>query len=243
MIDIDERAEKIGWTPEDRYVPEEHDGKPFVSAEKFLENESFFKKIASQKERIDDLEGTVAGLTDHYEKSTQVQLKKANDDYETKIKALQVEKVNALNEQDHEKVVDIDEQIRTEPTPEKANSDSNPAFDDWVKDNEWYIKDTFLRIEAIKVAEIYNSEGHFGKKLYNMVTDHIKEAHPAKFENPNRQKAQTVEGNVPSKPRNKTLTEKDLTDDERTVYQKFRRSLKTEEAKTAYLNSVIEMRG
>ena len=69
--DVEKEAMESGWIPPDRFDKAGKD-KDFISAEKYVENGSFFKKINAQKKEIDDLRSTVTGITEHNKKVTQL---------------------------------------------------------------------------------------------------------------------------------------------------------------------------
>lgn len=242
--EIEQKAMADGWIPPDRFEKAGKD-KDFISAEKFLENGSFFRKINEQKKQIEELKETVSGVTDHLNKVRQHELDVQRREYENKIAELEARKVQALDEGDHSEVVKIDRQINNTEKPKEEIVD-NSAFDSWVKDNSWYNEDIFLKREATKIGEqIARDEGLFGKQLFNEVSRHIKEAYPHKFENQNRNNAQTVEGGGNNATvSGKIATEKDLTPDEKAVYIRFDRmgTFKDDEARREYFKQVIELR-
>jgi len=240
--EVEQKAMEDGWIPPDRFDAEDQ-GKEFISAEKFLENGSFFKKINAQSDRIKELEGAVSGLTDHYEKSTKAQLKKAKEDYDNRIASLEAEKIQALDDGEHARVVEIDKELRNEAPPVEENNEFKTMLNKFKADNSsWYESDEEMTRYADLIGDGYAPRATSNKDLFKKVEEEVKARFPDKFENPNRKNAQSVEGDVLKKPSGKTITEKDLTADELTVYGKFKHTLKTPEAKATYLKSVIEMR-
>lgn len=229
-----QEAEAMGWIPPERAkkLPE---GKSFVGPKEFMERNPLYKQMK-------DLQFTVKELAAHNQRISEIEHKKAEKEFEAKLAELKEEKVRALDDADHARVVEIDEEIRATEKPVKEAED--PVFTKWVDENKWYNDDAFLRVEATKVGEILYSDKLYGKELLNAVKDHLKQAYPDKFENPNRNKASSVEGgsNGVSKP--KTVTAKDLTEDERSVFNNFKQMgvFTAKGAEQKYLNEVIALR-
>lgn len=229
-----EEAKAMGYKDDPQRLPE---GKKFVGPVEYMERNPLFG-------RMKEMEKTLSSVMAHNEKVNASNLKKAKEDYDGKIQSLLTEKVQALDDDDHKKVVAIDEEIRTTEKPE--NPEGNQAFKDWIKDNSWYKDDRFLRVEADKVGEVLISEQLNGRPLLDEIKVHLKELYPNKFKNPNRKKPASVEeggnGNTPSGGK---ASAKDLTAEETAQYQNWKHmGIFTEKgAEEKYLNDVIEMRG
>lgn len=228
-------ASSQGWQ-------EDYEGDNKKSAKEFLEHGSFFRKIDSQKQEIETLKDQVSGLTSHYEKVVANESKKLHKEYQQTIESLEADKLKAMEEDDHASVVAIEKEIRT---TEKPNTEPlpTPDFDAWKKENDWYDKDIFLSAEADKLGPIYAGKGLAGRQLYDAITAHVKEQYPKKFTNENRNKPASVEsGGSGSKSKSKNLSEKDLTEDERTIYEGFKSHFNTPEKRQQYFKQVLELR-
>jgi len=212
----------------------------------FIHDGRFFKQIDELKQSNKKLKSSFEQLTSHYEKVRASDLKKSEAEYQQRIEQLKADKVTALDEGDNSRVVEIDEQIRTTVKPTEEAVPSNPEFDSWLSDNDWYNNSTFLQIEADKVGEFYYGKGLRGKKLFDAIGEHVQELHPDKFENKNRSKPASVEGgsNGSSKPSNGKVTEKDLTQNEREVYRNFKANgvFKNDDDVQTYFRQVMEIR-
>lgn len=229
-----EEAKAMGYNDDPERLPE---GKKFVGPVDYMERNPLYKKVKA-------MESTLSSVMAHNEKVNASNLKKAEADYKTQIDSLMAEKVQALDDDDHKKVVAIDEEIRTTEKPEKQVD--NTILQDWVKDNPWYDDDSFLKVEATRIGEILYSETLFGRPLLDAVKEHLKQAHPDRFKNPNRKKPASVEGggngNAPSVDK---ASAKDLTAEETVQYRNWKNMgiFKEKGAEQKYLNDVIEMRG
>jgi len=211
-----EEAEAMGYIPPERAgkLPE---GKKFLGPVEFMERNPLYKQMK-------DLQVSFGQLNSHYQKVSEIEHKKAEKEFETKLADLKTQKVDALDNADHARVVEIDEEIRTAEKPVEVKPD-NSDFDKWVGENKWYKDDQFLRVEATKVGEILYSDKLFGTALLDAVKDHLKQAHPEKFKNPAREKASSVEGGSQRSVQPvKSSSTKDLTADERTIFTNFKSS-------------------
>jgi len=243
MVDTPEQiteAESQGWQAD-------FEGENKKSAAEFIHDGKFFKEIGELKSKNKQLSQSFNQLTAHYDKVRTNDLKKAEADYKEKIDQLKLEKVQALDEGDNHRVVEIDEQLRTteKPIPENLLSINND-FDDWVKTNEWYDESEFLRVEADSIGQQYYDNGKRGTQLFNAIEKHIKRKYPNEFENENRSRPASVEGgsNGNTKPASGKVSIKDLTGEERKVFERFKSIgiFKTDESVQSYLNQVMEVR-
>lgn len=230
-----------GWIPPDRFNPEEQ-GKDFVSAEKFLENGSFFKKIKSLKTEVDGLKTTISKINDHNRKVAEREQQKLAQEYEAQIARLKAEKVQALEEGDHRRVVEIDDQMRQTPEPKTPEPEVSPVYENWIKENDWYNKDDFLSDEADVLASEYKRRNLPPEVALPRITEHLMAKYPEKFKKTPAHPS--VEGGG-HKPRStKGISEKDLTSDEMQVFRNLNVSnyFKSDADKKQYIKDVIALR-
>lgn len=246
--EIEEQAMADGWMPPDRFDGAEND-KEFVSAEKYIENGSFFKKISAQRKKINELESAVSSIQAHQNKLLNHELESQKRDYEKTINDLKEQKLQALDEGDHAAVVNIDDQIlNTEKPKSQAPENNNAILGEWIKDNSWYEKDEFLGMEADMMADQLSRQGVPIDTALPKIKKHLERKYPDLFENKQRQQPPTVEGGSNmSKDSSKMPANKNLTPDELVVLNKFERSgyfkgSKDGSAKAAYIAEVIKMR-
>jgi len=233
-------AESQGWQAD-------FDGDNKKSASEFIHDGKFFKEIGELKSKNKKLSQSFDQLTTHYEKVRANDLKKAEENYQEKIDQLKSEKVQALDEGDNRRVVEIDEQIRTAEKPVAENiTPHNNEFDDWVKTNGWYDDSEFLRVEADSIGQQYYDNGKRGTQLFTAIEKHIKRKYPNEFENESRSRPASVEGgaNGSPKPASGKASIKDLTQQERQVFERFKSNgiFKTKESVQTYLEQVMEVR-
>lgn len=224
-------AESIGWIPPERSqkMPE---GKKFLGPQEFMERNPLYKQMQELKTNFNE-------LNSHYQKVAVSEREKATKEFEGKIKDLESEKLVALDEADHARVIAIDKELRQTEAPKE-----DVYFDNWIKGNSWYNEDKFLSVEADKVAEIYGGKGIQGEELYNAVTDHIKQLYPAKFENKKRTEPSLVESGGNKPPSKPSLSATSFTSDEKIVYNNFKRMgiFDKKGSEAEYIKQVLELR-
>jgi len=229
-------AEAMGWIPPERAgkLPE---GKNYIGPVEFMERNPLYSKMKQ-------LESSFSQLNTHYQNVSEIEHKKAEKEFEQRISQLKEEKVQALDDADHKRVVEIDEEIRTTEKPVEASGE-DPLFIQWKEKNDWYEKDRFLQVEADDIGGRLISKDLYGVKLFDAVKDHLKQKYPDKFSNPNRGKPSDVEGGTHRQvKKSKTVTETELTADERTIFNNFDRMgvFSVEGSRQKYLDEVIALR-
>jgi len=234
-----QEAESQGWQAD-------FEGDNKKSAAEFIRDGKYFKQINELQSDNKKLKSSFDKLTNHYEKVRASDQKKSEKEYLDKIEKLKSEKVTALDEGDNQRVVDIDEQIRVTEKPVQEIPVVNAEFDDWVKDNDWYDSSEFLRIEADSIGQQYFDQGKRGKQLFDAIGNHVKRKYPADFENEKRSRPASVEEttNGAQKPAKGKMTVKDLTKNERQVFENFKANgiFKTDDSVQKYLRDVVEVR-
>jgi len=240
------KAMEEGWIPPDRFDKDEQ-GKEFISAEKYLENGSFFKKINALKQEVESTKKTLANINEHHRKVQDHELKKMQHEYEERISALKAEKIKALDEGDSQRVVDIDEQILNTARPQvPAPVNSDAVLSEWKRENTWYEKDEFLADEADILASQYAHRGIPLEAALVKIKNHLTTKFPERFENKQRSAAPAVEGGGSPKPAtSQNVSAKNLSTEERQVYDDFKRMgiFKTDAEEKKYLQDVIKLRG
>lgn len=117
--------------------------------------------------------------------------------YRRAIEELKQLKVNAIEEGNGAKVVEIDEQLsmlkeaQQKPAPNKqpqSNEQVNREYMEWVAANRWYAEDRELQELADDFGDIVkkNNPNLVGRAFLEEVTKKVRKAAPEKFENPSR---------------------------------------------------------
>ena len=231
----DEVVEEPQYTEEEQqaiakgWSPDGVEGKPNISAGEFLRNESFFDKISKQNKTIKTLETQLDEIVKQHSKIAEIERTKA-------LNELKQQKKQAYEDEDFDKVVEIDDKIAeaksidTDASPKKAEEVTfHPDFEPWLAENPWYNPKTNPEVfeEASAYAESYRLRtGKDGRELYDHVKNTMKRLHPEAFGVPSKQ-APTVEGAGRS-PRTRSKTRKhtkaDLNETQRRVMDRYVKS-------------------
>jgi hypothetical protein len=148
-------------------------------------------------------------------------------DREALIARLNAEKIEALENDEYDRVIAIDDKIAEERASEVAQPQSNAAFEEWVEDNEWYHQDSEMKQYADTIGAGYYQQNPKRpmSEIYEFVSKEVKARYPEKFGNVNRNRPTPVEGakrgRVASKQK---FSAKDLSDDERRVMRTILRA-------------------
>ena len=168
QLDIVEiKAAEKGWKPQEAWKGKPEDWRP---AKEFLDRESFFTKIKDQNRQISELKQTLKGLADHQSKIALIERENA-------IKELKVQKKEALENSDHDKVMEIDDQIaavKSAPAPQQLTNSppQDTEFEGFKERNAWYEEDTDLKEMAESLATSYflsNKDNFSFKAMYDYV--------------------------------------------------------------------------
>lgn len=180
---MEQKARQQGWKPF-----EEWDGDPeeWVNPETFLVRGELYDKIKKQNKTINELNTVVDELKRHHQKVSEEEYKKA---YEQ----LKDQKKKAMEREDFDQVLEIDEKLaetraqeKAEPSESNQAQSSNPEFEEWRQkpENQWYDNNPVMRAAADRLAEEYvqrqNPNANF-QELADYVTEQLKQEFPEKF--------------------------------------------------------------
>ena len=189
--DYEAEAIKDGWNP-DFDGPGKKDAQTFVEDGEKISG-MLKSKIGRLEERIDSLTQTNADFKQY----TDRQRKKDSDENKRLIGELEQAKAQAITDGDGVAAVKADREIQdlqTEAAPAQTDQTAyNRIAQTWADDNKWYATNPKLGRFADGVAEQIASQGYTGQAYFNELTRQVKETFPEEFENPNRQKAGSVE--------------------------------------------------
>ena len=157
---IEEQARNQGWKPYDEWIEEGNDPNNWVNPEVYLVKGEFIQKLKNQSRKITELERTLNDLSDHHKKVAEIE-------YEKALQSLKQQKAQALEDEDYDKVVEIDEKLHEtkqeydqQASSNNQNSSTNPQFEEWISrpENQWYVQDNVLRRQADALADEYMSQ-------------------------------------------------------------------------------------
>jgi len=160
------------------YNPEGVTGKRNLSPEEFLERGQFFDTIHGLKKQNKKQQDSIDAFQEHFDTVREQEYNRAYD-------VLKAEKVEAMSELDHARVVELDEKLAehkgNKPAPQESVVSS--AFETFVDSNSWY-DDTSQDYNAEKAekAEFLgykfqkdNPDGYTEKQFFDYVTANMKE--------------------------------------------------------------------
>lgn len=237
--DIEKRAIEMGWRPKEDFAGDDSD---FIPAEEFVRRKPLFDKIEHQSRELREIKKTLKALQDHHTKVKETEFTRA-------VNYLKTQKKSALEDGDHDRVVEIDDQISDikaahvaqKQAEQFVDNQPDPRFVQWVQNNSWYAQDPELRAFADQVGMAYaNSNPDVDPvDVLKYVTGRVKKAYSDKFENPARKQPSPVGGSSTSKPVKSDgfkLTE----EEERVMKQFVRQGILTKEE---YIKDIKRMRG
>ena len=126
--EIEKEAMEHGWTPDGV------EGKRNLSAEEFMDRKPLYDDLKAQKRQIKRLQEGFEAMTQHSAGIAERERAKA-------IKELKEAKKAALENENYDAVVEIDEQIADTKAQDTAPKTNN-IFVGWVEENEWYNQDS-----------------------------------------------------------------------------------------------------
>lgn len=193
---IEDQAREQGWVPKEDFHGEEH---KWVEAGEFIRRGELFKKIDQVGREAKAAKQTLEQFKAHYIKMQDIANKNALD-------ALKRERKEALDNGDFDKVDALEEQmeeVKQASAASKAEISATtevpevyPEVAAWVERNDWYNKDLPMKAYADTVAMQLNKQGITGSALLKGIDTEVRKAFPAKFSNPNRERASAVEGST-----------------------------------------------
>ena len=229
--EVEQEAMQRGWNPEGV------EGKRNLTAEEFLDRQTLYDDIRSLKKANKRQQETITALKTHYDHVAEREREKV-------LAELKQLKSQALEEQNYDAVVEIDEKLaeaRKQPEQEEKVQQQE-VFAEWREANSWYDSNKDMREYADMIGEAYYRRTG-GKvpldDVYEYVTKEVKARFPDSFR-PAKERAHLVEGaqrgSGPTK-RSK-FSEADLPEEAREIMKSLTRSgIMTKED---YLKSYFE---
>jgi len=247
-LSVEELASQLGWRAD-------HTGEDAVDAVTYILRSKDIQKSMSKhnkdlKENLSTVQASINALKEHNERVYQADVKKLQGEIATlkkerksAIELADVNKVEELDEQIAERQKDIDTpKIDAVAKPSAANA--NPVFDEWVKSNDWYLKDDEMAKFADTVAQQY--VGAPLDRIYKIVRSKVQEVFPDKFESDKTVvkpkpigPTSPVDKGTNNKGNSSSFTKSDLSPEQINIMNQFvHGGIMTEEA---YINDIAKM--
>jgi hypothetical protein len=248
LSDVEKIATQLGWNPEHEGERNFKTAEEFILASKEIRNTAN-KKIKKQDRDIEQLKNGFQAFQDHTKALYQAQLTALQNE----VSQLKRSRRDAVEDGDDNTVRDIDNRLRAIDNLPKQLPDGpanyDPAFVDWLDDNEWYENDSDLRVYADALGEQPEYKALFKSKGYpetlKMIEQKVKEVFSHKFNpqpKPQLPKTPAVESpsarRAPSSKKPK-YTEADLSREQLELAEMFeRKGIKT---KAEYIKELEEI--
>lgn len=186
---IVELATQLGWKPN-------HDGENYVDAKTYILRsreiqDSMRDHNKDLKQQLQTIQGSVEALKEHNERVYKAEVSRLQGE----VDRLRKERKAAIEMADVDKVDELDKEIGTiektlsSPKPKSAPA-TNPVYDEWVQENQWYLTNNEMAAYADQVAQQY--AGAPLKRLYPLVRQKVAEVWPEMFEKQTPAKADTL---------------------------------------------------
>lgn len=212
-LTLEDRARERGWRPLDEF---EGDESTWVDANTYMVKGELMDVISERNRHIKRLEqdnaeikDTVQHLKKHYEETAKLEVEK-------RLKELRAEKAHAMSLDDHERAMELDDEIIELREQQKAveketkaapqNNQPAPEIVAWLKDNPWaddtsHKFDNELAQEGLSLmqAEIIRRGGQVDDigKVLSTVKSKLERMYPEKF-TPQRRPSPSVDAPAPT---------------------------------------------
>lgn len=153
-VTIEDLATQIGWNPNYKGA-DAIDAATYILKSREIQDTMKDHNV-DLKNQLVNLQGSVDALKEHNERVYKAEVKRM----QSEIAALKEQKRKAVELADVDEVTKLDQQIDeiekdlTAPAP-KPKESTNPVYDTWIKDNQWYLTDPEMANFAETVAEQY----------------------------------------------------------------------------------------
>ncbi len=186
---IEDKALDKGWRPEDEWTGEPDQWRP---AKEFLDRGELMDRISDQTRQLRGQKDEIAKVQTALKEMGDHNSKIAEKEYDKAMRDLKSLKVQALEVDDYERIVDVDEQIqelkeaKKETVEEKKAPEMHPEIEAWMKDNQWYGRDVIMRGAADSISQEYMNMNPGSmdnpKEVLKYVEEVMREEFPHKFE-------------------------------------------------------------
>jgi hypothetical protein len=222
---VEQEALQSGWVPKDQYEGEDH---KWIDAGEFLRRAPLFEKIDQQNRKIKQLDDGLKKLATHHDKVREAE-------YQRALLSLKSQKKAALEDQDHDAVIEIDERLAevrekqklalAQEEQESRQNGPAPEFVAWQQKNSWYSSDEDMRIFADAYGTKLALSGVEPVEVLKQVEAKVKQKFPTAFRNPNRDKPGAVESSRTTSKGKEADPESKLTDQEKSIMKSLIRTI------------------
>lgn len=206
--EIELEAMQHGWKPEGV------EGKRNLSAEEFMDRQKLYDDLRVVKKQNKRLQESFEALQKHQEHLLKMEREKV-------LKELKQQKREALENEEYDKVVEIDDQIMEASKEEEvAAPQPNVVFEEWVERNSWYNDDPEMREYADTIGKGWyiNNPTKTPEEVYAYVEKQTKKHFRDKFEKSSKE-GSPVEGAAKGRKKSTSTkySERDLPEEAREI--------------------------
>lgn len=223
--DYEAKAASLGWVPEDEW---RGDPDKWIDARSFVEKGEQVVPILRENNR--KLEREIADLKKNMNSFVEHQRKVTEREIESRIKALKAEKKDAMTDLDHDRVMQIDEDLAELSEEKKAVSAASPkpvadpAIIDFVERNQWFNTNAEMRSDAVALSNAFrhaNPNADIAAELAYVEKKMRKEYPEAFGQAQRREPPQSVEGGGGGRGNGKRTSYSDLPQDAVSEFKGF----------------------
>lgn len=178
-------ARQGGWVPQDDWIGQGKDPALWRDAQIFNERGEFMRKISNLSKRVKSQDETLSQLAEHHKKVAEFERNKV-------LNELKKQKVDALRDDNHERVVEIDDEINdlkamqipdVQVNVNDARAELEESAKAWVGRNQWYEHDQDLRAQANIFMAGYraNNPQATPERIFEFAETQIRKSNPDKF--------------------------------------------------------------
>lgn len=234
----EEKARSQGWVSEEEWIEQGKEADDWVDAKQFVFRGELMQRIQQQSKQLHESTGKIDQLTKALQKMGEMNSKIAEEQYKKALQTLKRQKAEALSDEDHDAVVEIEDRIDEIKEAQKALKEENeakpnptapsipPEFTTWITENSWYNTDPVLKSVADTIGSSYAAQHPDlpAAEVLDYVARQVKIEMPHKFGGRKPQGPAVIEkGGRPNTPGGKKpkFTAKDLDDEQLKIGKTF----------------------
>lgn len=191
--DIEVDAMDKGWTPKTDW---DGDSDLWVDAGEFIRRGELMDRISDQTRQLRGAQTEIKALQEDFKSVVEQNKKIAETEYKKAYNDLKRKKIEALESEEHAKVIDIDERIEELKEARKELDSLNKTKKDsidpqsqqipneviqWQKENDWYTNDLVMQGAADAIARDYIHKNPSAEGDFNTVLDHVSKKIKSEF--------------------------------------------------------------
>lgn len=224
-LSAEDVAREGGWRPKDDW---EGDPDLWVNAAQFNMRGQLMNRIKTQSKQLHKQESEISTLKQGFQEFQTHAKKLAENEYKQQIAQLKDVKKQALEDNDYDAVVEVDERMAdlkeskkeeaTQPPPEEP--EYVPEVMDWVAENPWYEDDKVMQGAADAMAAQVRAENPEASP--RAILDETAKRVKARFQTKNQERVNPMTASTNTgRPAKKAYGKSDLNEEQLKIGQRF----------------------